>query len=150
MRQSLRVVAATVALSLSGGVAVAQKLVAPVRGNAKVEITKPETKVSAKEIVTTFRLRNIESAPIAGLKVEENWYDKSGNPVMGDTFRNPKPLQPGEVVTITFKTPRTATVQASSPLTVIAMTAFEFRRLEAEHPDIAATIRERIQERKEG
>ena len=116
MRQSLRVVAAAVALSLSGGVAVAQKLVAPVRGNAKVEITKPETKVSAKEIVTTFRLRNIEAAPIAGLKVEENWYDKSGNPVMGDTFRNPKPLQPGEVVTITFKTPRTSTMQRNQYL----------------------------------
>ena len=91
MRQSLRVVAVAVALSLSGGVVVAQKLVAPVRGNAKVEITKPETRVSAKEIVTTFRLKNIEAAPIAGLKVEENWYDKSGNPVMGDTFATPSP-----------------------------------------------------------
>ena len=116
MRQSLRVVGAAVVLSLSGGVAVAQKLVAPVRGNAKVEITKPETRVSAKEIVTTFRLRNIEAAPIAGLKVEENWYDKSGNPVMGDTFRNLKPLQPGEVVTITFKTPRTPAMQRNQYL----------------------------------
>jgi len=43
--------------------------------------------------------------------------------------------------------PRTATVSATSPLTVIAMTAFEFRRLEAEHPDIAGTITQRIQER---
>ena len=106
MRQSLRVVAAAVALSLSGGVAVAQKLVAPVRGNAKVEITKPETKVSAKEIVTTFRLRNIEAAPIAGLKVEENWYDKAGNPVTGDNYRHRTPLQPGEIITITLETPR--------------------------------------------
>ena len=116
MRQRVRVVAVAVAVSLSGGAAAAQKLVAPVRGNAKVEITKPDTKVTAKEIVTTFRLRNIEAAPIAGLKVEENWYDKSGNPVMGDTFRNPKPLQPGEVVTITFKTPRTPTMQRNQYL----------------------------------
>ena len=106
MRQCLRVVAVAVALSLWSGAAAAQKLVAPVRGNAKVEITKPETRVTVKEIVTTFRLKNIEAAPIAGLKVEENWYDKAGNPVMGDTYRNLKPLQPGEVVTITFKTPR--------------------------------------------
>jgi len=116
MRQRFRVVAVAVAVSLWSGAAAAQKLVAPVRGNAKVEITKPDTKVTAKEIVTTFRLRNIEAAPIAGLKVEENWYDKSGNPVMGDTFRNPKPLQPGEVVTITFKTPRTPTMQRNQYL----------------------------------
>jgi len=116
MRQRFRVVAVAVAVTLSSGAAAAQKLVAPVRGNAKVEITKPDTKVTAKEIVTTFRLKNIEAAPIAGLKVEENWYDKSGNPVMGDTFRNPKPLQPGEVVTITFKTPRTPTMQRNQYL----------------------------------
>ena len=116
MHPSLRVVAMAVAVSLSSGVAAAQKLVAPVRGNAKVEITRPNTKVIGKEIVTTFLLKNIESAPIAGLKVEENWYDKSGNPVMGDTFRNPKPLQPGQVVTITFKTPRLPTMQRNQYL----------------------------------
>jgi len=117
MRQSLRVVTVVVAVSLSGGVAVAQqKLIAPIRGNAKVEMTKPATKVSAKEIVTTFLLKNIETAPIAGLKVEENWYDKAGNPVMGDTFRNLKPLQPGEVITVTFKTPRVPAMQRNQYL----------------------------------
>ena len=117
MQQRLRVVAVAVAVSLTGGVAAAQtKLVAPVRGNAKVEMTKPATKVSAKEIVTTFLLKNIEAAPIAGLKVEENWYDKAGNPVMGDTFRNPKPLQPGEVITVTFKTPRVPAMQRNQYL----------------------------------
>jgi CRP-like cAMP-binding protein len=48
---------------------------------------------------------------------------------------------------IVEQSPRTATVMATSPLTVIAMTAFEFRRLEAEHPDIAATITQKMQER---
>jgi CRP-like cAMP-binding protein len=42
---------------------------------------------------------------------------------------------------------RTATVLATSPLTVIAMTAFEFRRLESEHPDIAETITQTMQQR---
>jgi hypothetical protein len=116
MPQRLRVVAVTVAAVLTAGAASAQKLVAPVRGNAKVEITKPNTKVTAKEIVTTFLLKNIEAAPIAGLKVEENWYDKAGNPVMGDTFRNPRPLQPGEVVTVTFKTPRSTSMQRNQYL----------------------------------
>ena len=116
MRQSLRVVTVAVAVSLSSGMAAAQKLVAPIRGNAKVEMTKPTTKVSAKEIVTTFLIKNIEAAPIAGLKVEENWYDKGGNPVMGDTFRNLKPLQPGEVITVTFKTPRVPAMQRNQYL----------------------------------
>ena len=116
MRQSLRVVTVAVAVSLSSGMAAAQKLIAPIRGNAKVEMTKPTTKVSANEIVTTFLLKNIEAAPIAGLKIEENWYDKAGNPVMGDTFRNLKPLQPGEVITVTFKTPRVPAMQRNQYL----------------------------------
>ena len=116
MHPSLRVVAVAVAVSLSSGMAAAQKLIAPIRGNAKVEMTKPTTKVSAKEIVTTFLLKNIEAAPIAGLKVEENWYDKNGNPVMGDTFRHPKPVKPGEVVAISFKTPRLASMQRNQYL----------------------------------
>ena len=116
MHPSLRVVAVALAVSLSSGMAAAQKLVAPVRGNAKVEITRPNTKVIGKEIVTTFLLKNIEAAPISGLKIEENWYDKAGNPVMGDTFRHKKPLQPGEVVTVTFKTPRVPAMQRNQYL----------------------------------
>lgn len=46
--------------------------------------------------------------------------------------------------------PRTATVSATSPLTLIGMTAFEFRRLEAEHPDIAGAITRTMGERLEG
>ena len=53
-------------------------------------------------------------------------------------------------VGIVQQTPRTATVSAVTPLTVIAMTGFEFRRLEAEHPDIAETITRTMQERLQG
>jgi CRP-like cAMP-binding protein len=52
----------------------------------------------------------------------------------------------GEIA-IVEQSHRTATVVATSPLMVIAMTAFEFRRLEAEHPDIAAAITEKMQQR---
>jgi CRP-like cAMP-binding protein len=52
----------------------------------------------------------------------------------------------GEIA-IVEQTHRTATVAATSALTVIAMTAFEFRRLEAEHPDIAAQITQKMQQR---
>jgi len=42
---------------------------------------------------------------------------------------------------------RTATVAATTPLTVLAMAAFEFRRLEAEHPGIAEAITRTMQDR---
>ncbi len=116
MRPGLRLAAAVAALSVVGSPVLAQKLVAPVKGNAKAEITKPNTKVVGKEVVTTFLLKNIEAAPSAGLKIEENWYDKSGNPVMGDTFRYMKPLQPGEVITVSFKSPYSKSMQRNQYL----------------------------------
>lgn len=86
------------------------KLVAPVRGPAKVEITRPATKTSRTEMITTIMLKNMETAPIAGLKIEENWYDKAGNPIGGDVYRHKKPVQPGEVITIVLRTPRSASL----------------------------------------
>jgi hypothetical protein len=115
MRSNLCVVTAVTVLTATLPLA-AQKLVAPMRGNAKVEITRPNTKVVGKEIVTTFLLKNVEAAPIAGVKIEENWFDKAGNPVMGDVFRHGKPLQPGEVITITFKVPRSPNMQRNQYL----------------------------------
>jgi len=82
------------------------KLVAAFRGPAKVEITKPATRIVGSDVVTTILLKNLESAPIAGLKVEENWYDAKGTPVGGDVFRQRKPIQPGEVIKIELRSPR--------------------------------------------
>jgi len=115
MRSNLCVVTAVAVMTVAMPVA-AQKLVAPMRGNARVEITKPNTRIVGKEIVTTFLMKNIEAAPIAGVKVEENWFDKGGNPVMGDVFRHMKPLQPGEVITISFKVPRSPNMQRNQYL----------------------------------
>lgn len=83
------------------------KLVAPFRGEAEIYYTKPVTKAVGNMIVTTIRVKNATNAPIAGLKVDEFWYDKGGNPVTGSkTFRNPKPLQPGEVIDVVLEVPR--------------------------------------------
>jgi hypothetical protein len=90
------------------------KLVAPVRGVAQLGYTKPVTKnakIGGRDfIVTTIQVKNMATGAIAGLKVDEFWYDKAGNPVTGDTYRHPRPLQPGEVITITLETPRNATM----------------------------------------
>jgi hypothetical protein len=84
-----------------------RKLIPPIRGEAALEITKPATKLSGTEVVTVIIARNpATTGAIAGLKVEENWYDKKRNPVTGDTYRHPRPLRAGEVVTITLRTPR--------------------------------------------
>lgn len=83
-----------------------RKLISPVRGEATVDITKPNTKVVGGDVVTVIMVKNTSSAPIAGFKVEENWYDKGGTPVAGDVFRQMKPFMPDEIITVTLKTPR--------------------------------------------
>jgi hypothetical protein len=90
-----------------GASAQERKLIPPIRGEAALEITKPNTKLSGTEVVTVIVARNpATSGAIAGLKVEEQWYDKKRNPVTGDTYRHPRPLRAGEVVTITLRSPR--------------------------------------------
>jgi hypothetical protein len=101
----------TLAVAIAGLVAGAsaqeRKLIPPIRGEAVLEITKPNTKLSGTEVVTVIVARNpATSGAIAGLKVEEQWYDKKRNPVTGDTYRHPRPLRAGEVVTITLRAPR--------------------------------------------
>jgi len=82
------------------------KLVAPVRGEAELGYTKPVQKNNGKFLVTTMKVKNLSSGAIAGLKIDEFWYDKEGNPVTGSQpFRYRKPLQPGEIIEVTLKVP---------------------------------------------
>jgi hypothetical protein len=85
------------------------RLAAPVRGVAQLGYTKPVVKrgtIGGKPfVITTIQVKNMATGAIAGLKVDEFWYDKAGNPVTGDNYRHPRPLQPGEVITITLETP---------------------------------------------
>jgi hypothetical protein len=82
------------------------KLVAPVRGQAELGFTNPVSKRVGNMIVTTIKVKNLSKGAIAGLKVDEFWYDKKGDPVTGSQpFRYRKPLQPGEVITVELKVP---------------------------------------------
>jgi hypothetical protein len=85
------------------------RLVAPVRGVAQVSFTKPQVKrgkVGGKDfVITTMQIKNMAAGPIAGLKVDDFWYDRGGNPLPSDSYRHPRPLAPGEVITVTLETP---------------------------------------------
>ena len=109
MSRASQVLAAAVAVAFSGlpSLAAAQnKLVAPVHGEARIEITKPASKPVGKDVVTTIVVKNVDKAPIAGFVAEEYWYDRAGNPLGGGTYRHPRPIQVGEVIVCTFKTPK--------------------------------------------
>ncbi len=86
------------------------KLAPPMRGAANLGYTKPVTKaerVNGQQfIVTTIQVKNMSAGAIAGLKIDEFWYDAARNPLPGDTFRYRKPLQPNEIVTVELRTPR--------------------------------------------
>ena len=85
------------------------RLLAPVRGVAQVNFTKPVVKrgkVGGKDfVITTMQIKNMAAAPIAGLKVDDFWYDRAGGPLPSDSYRHPRPLAPGEVITVTLETP---------------------------------------------
>jgi hypothetical protein len=105
------VVATAIGVGVAGGSSAdaqdaPRKLVAPVRGVAQVELTAPDTKVIGNNVVTTIRVKNVSTGPIAGLRVEENWFDRSRQAVPGDVYRHPRPLPVGEVIEIKLTTPR--------------------------------------------
>ena len=101
-------------LLLSGAFAHAQtpaaaggtKLISPVRGQAEIGYLTPVSKREGGMVVTTIKIKNMAAAPIAGLKVDEFWYDKAGEPVTGaQPFRYRKPLMPGEVIDVVLRVP---------------------------------------------
>jgi len=113
-RSLCTVLALTGGLLLGGGAASAQapapapttKLISPVRGEAELGYLKPVTKREGNMIVTTIKVKNLAAGPIAGLKVDEFWYDKGGEPVTGaQPFRYRKALMPGEVIDVVLRVP---------------------------------------------
>jgi len=90
------------------------RFVQPVKGVADVGFLKPVVKVDKGEVVTTIKIKNLSTAAIAGLKVDEYWYDKAGNMLPGDSKRLRQPLLPGEVVTVELRTPKNAKMDRNS------------------------------------
>ncbi len=78
--------------------------VMPVRGIADIQMLPPKVTMNKDNTVSTvIQVKNVSAGAIAGLQVEQYWWDKGNNMVPGgDRFRNKKLLMPGEVLTITL------------------------------------------------
>jgi hypothetical protein len=90
------------------------KFVQPIKGVAELGFLKPVVKVQGGEVVTTIKIKNLSTGAIAGLKIDEYWYDKAGNMLPGDSKRLRQPLLPGEVTTVELRTPKNAKMDRNS------------------------------------
>jgi hypothetical protein len=86
----------------AGGVAKVYK--EPMKGTAVFQVLKPVIKVVGKEIVTTLTIKNVSYGPVAGLRVDEYWYDKKGEVIGGDTQRVKQLVPPDATVTFELHT----------------------------------------------
>ena len=85
------------------------KYVGPVKGIATIEVLQSPSKRVGKEMVTVVKVRNTSKGAINLLKLDEYWYDKNTKIVTGSQYSHKKaPIQPGEIVEITLKSPITA------------------------------------------
>jgi hypothetical protein len=91
-----------------------KKVEPPFKGQAEVEFLQPVTKKNGDSVVTTIRVKNMASGPVARLKIAETWFDKGGNIVGAGEGTLEKPLAPGAVETVTIQTPWTAKMNSNS------------------------------------
>jgi len=81
------------------------KFLPPVKGQATIDVMQSSKRVG-KEMVTVVKVRNTSKGPINLLKIDEYWYDQNRNIVSGTQEAHKKaPIQPGEIVEITLRSP---------------------------------------------
>lgn len=100
---------ATMSVSAQTPAPVLKKMPPPLRGQVEVGYMQ-SAKLDGNTIVTTFEVKNLSATgSIVGLNVSEFWYDKPGGNLLqgtGDRQRLKTPLGPGEVATITLRSPK--------------------------------------------
>ena len=74
------------------------RMATPVKGTAYVEVIQGQGKQVGGDMVTVSKVKNVSNAPIAGLRVDEYWYNQKLVQVTGDTQRVRAPIAPGEVI----------------------------------------------------
>jgi len=81
------------------------RMAPPVKGTAYVEVIQGPPKKVGPDMVTVSKVKNTSNAPIAGLRIDEYWYNQKMVQVTGDTQRVRAPIAPGEVIEVTTKSP---------------------------------------------
>jgi hypothetical protein len=81
------------------------RMTTPVKGTAYVEVIQGPPKKIGPDMVTVSKVKNVSNGPIAGLRIDEYWYNQKLVQVTGDTQRVRAPIAPGEIVEITTKSP---------------------------------------------
>ena len=113
------------------------KLVPTVRGLAEIGYEQPSARREGNFIVTTFKVKNLAENAIAGLQVDEFWFDTEGNTVTGDSVRFREPVLIGQVVEIELRVPRNPAMDRSN---------YEFSH---QNGDVRATLLESIEDPEE-
>ena len=102
--QAARASAATPASAPQPAVSKA-RMSTPVKGTAYVEVIQGAPKKVGSDMVTVSKVKNVSNGPIAGLRIDEYWYNQKLVQVTGDTQRVRAPIAPGEIVEVTTKSP---------------------------------------------
>ena len=89
------------------------KFIKPLKGTADIQFMETSAKKVGNDIVTVLKIKNMSTAPIALLKVDEYWYNKAREVVTGDSQPYRKPFMPGEVIELTLKAPYKAGMDIS-------------------------------------
>jgi hypothetical protein len=76
-----------------------------VKGLASIEFLQGRPKRVGNDLVTVLKVKNTSSGAIALLRIDELWYNQKREQVTGDSQKVLKPIQPGEIVEITMKSP---------------------------------------------
>ena len=113
------------------------KLVPTVRGLAEIGYEQPNARREGNFIVTNFRVKNLAENAIAGLQVDEFWFDRDGNTVTGDSVRFREPVLMGQVIDIELRVPRNPAMDRSN---------YEFSH---QNGEIKATLLESIEDPEE-
>ena len=76
-----------------------------IKGIASIEIVQGKSNRVGKDIVTVLKVKNTSAGAIGLLRVDELWYNTKLQQITGDSQKVLKPIQPGEIVEVTMKSP---------------------------------------------
>jgi len=85
----------------------------PLKGTAAVDFAKPTRSRQGDLVIEKIQVKNMSTAPIARLTIDETWYDKGGATIGGGKGILKGLLQPGEIQTVTVESPYNAKMSAN-------------------------------------